>query len=99
MSNFSEYIRNNKNVTGDNEDRKKEKKYSKQDLKDMIDRYSGYGQDQLMKEFVKLTLEKKRRGELKDSEIEKLKNTLFPMLTDEQKNNLNQLLEMVKYVE
>ena len=99
MSNFSEYIRNNKNATSDNEDIKKDKKYSKQDLQAMIDRYSGYGQDQLMKEFVKLTLEKKRRGELKDSEIEKLKNTLFPMLTDEQKNNLNQLLEMVKYVE
>jgi hypothetical protein len=51
-----------------------------------------------MSEFIKLTLEKKKRGELSDSELENIKSTISPMLNLEQKESLEKLLDMVKNV-
>ena len=98
MSKLSEFINNehqdNKKVHTSNES----KKYTHDDLQKIIDEYSGLSEDRLMSEFLKLTLEKKRRGELSNSELEVLRNTLMPMLNNEQKIKLNQILEMVKNV-
>ncbi|MGN0960851.1 MAG: hypothetical protein ACI4PF_01475 [Christensenellales bacterium] len=97
MSNFSEYIKNENK--GKDDEGQKNKKYTQAELEEMINKYSNYGKDQLMSEFLKLTLKKKKNGELKASDLERVKNTLSPMLNEEQKNNLNQILEMVKNVE
>ena len=43
-------------------------------------------------------MEKKRRGELTDNELDNLKSTIKPMLNSDQYQKLNQLLEMVKNV-
>lgn len=102
MGNFSEYIKDKENKcyneSGGGE-RENKDKYSKEDLEDMINRYSRYSGNELMNEFLKLTIEKKKRGELDDGTINTLKTTLAPMLNDEQKNNLNKILEMIKNVE
>ena len=44
-----------------------------------------------MNEFIRLTNEKKQRGELDDSELEKLKNTISPMLNNEQKEQYQKI--------
>jgi len=97
MSNFSDYINdcNNKEI---NSSKESVCKISEEELKNKIDEYSSYSSENLMNEFIRLTNEKKQRGELDDSELEKLKNTISPMLNNEQKNNLDKLLKMVKDV-
>ena len=91
---LSEFLNDNSYKEKDNQ----EKKYTQEELKKMIDDYSGLSEDGLMKEFLKLTIEKKRRGELSDGELDKLKSTIKPMLNSDQYQKLNQLLEMVKNV-
>ena len=44
-----------------------------------------------MGEFLRLTIEKKKRGELKKEELQTIKQTIYPYLNDEQKQNLNQV--------
>lgn len=96
MSNFSEYIKNT-SYKIDN-DKKENKDISHKKLEDMINKYSGLGQEQLMNEFLKLTMEKKKKGELNTSELESIKSILKPMLNSEQNQSLNSIIEMVKNV-
>lgn len=100
MQNFSEYIKSNKdNVFGNNNaDKERDTLKNNEAMQNKINEYSGYSSDRLINEFMKLTLEKKRKGELSDSELEKLKNTIEPMLNAEQKKSLESLLKMVKNV-
>ena len=67
-------------------------------LEDLIDKYSSLDSNSLMQEFIKLTLEKKKRGELSSSEINNLKNMLLPYLNEEQRKNLERLLNVVNNV-
>lgn len=92
MSNFSDYINSNKINEGLHE------KKTKESLQSKIDEYSGFSQDRLMSEFIKLTIEKKKRGELTNDELQSLKNTIVPMLNNEQKIMLDKMLQMVKDV-
>lgn len=101
MSKFSEYIKSEHSKTNSEElgqNKKSALNNNHADVEKLIDKYSSYSKDNLMSEFLKLTLEKKKRGELKESDIEMLKSTLAPMLTEEQKCNLNDILEMVRNV-
>ena len=68
-------------------------------MKSKIEEYSGYSQDRLINDFVKLTMEKKKRGELSEKELISLQNTIAPMLNNEQKESLEKLLQMVRNVE
>ena len=97
MSNFSDYINNN-DYKSNQDNKDLNKSYHQDDLEKMIDKYSSYDKDSLMKEFLKLTLEKKKRGELGVEELDKLKNLLSPMLNSEQKSNLNEILELIQNV-
>lgn len=89
MANFSDYNWNKEN---------NEQKLSEQDLKKLIDKYSELDNDTLMKEFLKITLEKKKQGKLSDSELSVLKNSILPYLNESQKQSLNSILEIVKNV-
>ena len=75
-----------------------EQKLSEQDLEKLIDKYSELDNDTLMKEFLKITLEKKKQGKLSDSELSVLKNSILPYLNESQKQSLNSILEIVKNV-
>ena len=89
MANFSDYNWNKEN---------NEQKLSEQDLEKLIDKYSELDNDTLMKEFLKITLEKKKQGKLSDSELSVLKNSILPYLNESQKHSLNSILEIVKNV-
>lgn len=96
MSNFSEFIdkENKTNSTTNNQN-----KQSQEYMKSKIEEYSNYSQDRLINDFIKMTIEKKKRGELTDKELNNLKNTISPMLNNEQKETLERLLQMVRNVE
>lgn len=98
MNNFSDFMNKNDDEKKVNSTSNKESKYTSDQLQDMINKYSGFSKDKLMSEFIKLTLEKKKRGELSDSELENIKSTISPMLNLEQKESLEKLLDMVKNV-
>ena len=97
MANFSDYINNN-NDTANTEKTKSSKELKQDDLEKLIDKYSKYDSNSLMSEFLKLTLEKKRRGELKKDELQSIKQTIYPYLDNEQKQNLDNLINMVDNV-
>ncbi len=96
MSNFSDYLNKEKN---NNKSTSQKNDYSEKDLQNKIDEYSKYNLDRLLDEFTKLTIEKKKKGELRDNELTSLKNTIMPMLNKEQRDNLDRLLQMVKDVQ
>ena len=91
MANFSEYFKNDKHNAV-------EGKISNDELESMINKYSELSEDRLISEFIRLTIEKKKRGELNPSDLETLKNTLAPMLNSKQKDSLDKIIELVKNV-
>lgn len=93
MSNFSDYIKEENNRVEEKIDKTK-----KQNYEEMINKYSSYSKNDLMSEFIKITLEKKKKGELSISELNNLKSTILPFLNSEQKENLDKILQMVENV-
>ncbi len=67
-------------------------------LNEMLEKYSTYNSNELMNEFIRVTIEKKKNGELNSNELENLKKTIVPYLNDAQKNELNRLLQLVQNV-
>ena len=99
MGNFSDYINStniNKTTSGDS--RKEIKECSYENLEKLIDKYSSLDDDILMKEFLKMTIERKKQGNLSESELEILKSTILPYLNDKQKESLERILEIVRNV-
>lgn len=97
MSNFSDYIKSG-NASKTASTHKDNKTYSNEELQDMINKYSSFSEDKLLSEFVRLTLEKKSRGELKEKDLENMKSTIEPFLDVDQKNKLNKIIDMVRNV-
>lgn len=93
MSNFNDYISSNKSNKKDIR-----KDVDKKTLEEKIEQYQKLSGSDLMNEFIKLTLEKKKNGELGKSEIESIRQTIYPYLSNEQKMALNNLLNMVEDV-
>ena len=83
MGNFSDFLNNKRHKGQDDissKNNSEKKTYTNEDLESMINKYSSFSQDKLMSEFIKLTLEKKRKGELNESSKSKLwyaKNKAF----------------------
>ena len=98
MSNFSDFIKENSANKSNGNFNSDKSKYSEEQLEELINKYSGLSEDKLMSEFLRLTLEKKKRGQLTDSEMENIKNKIIPFLNNEQKDNLNKIIDMVKNV-
>ena len=91
MSKFSDYINNN-------EYKESSIDKNKNDYQNMIDKYSKLSGNELMQEFIKLTAREKKEGRLTDKELNGITNTIKPYLNDEQLNNLDSLINMVKDV-
>ena len=92
MGNFNDYIKS----TSDN--LQKDNYKDKEKLEEKINEYSALSSDELMNEFIKLTIEKKKKGELKKEELDSIKDTIEPYLSIEQKIMLNKLMNMVDNV-
>lgn len=95
MGNFSDYIKradinNSDNINLDND--------KKEVLEKLIEKYSSLSDNDLMKEFLKMTIERKKQGKLNEEELAILKSTILPYLDEAQKNTLENLLEMIKNV-
>lgn len=97
MAKFSDYIKedNLKNISNES---KTTNTAEKQNLENLINKYSSYSEDKLLSEFIKLTIEKKSRGELTKDELSNMYNVISPMLNSEQKKKLNELINMVENV-
>ncbi len=95
MANFSEFNwnENENKKTASSGDRNE-----KQKLEDLIDKYSSLDSNALIKEFMKMTMEKKQRGELSNSELNSIAEMILPYLDDKQKQSLKTLMEVVKNV-
>lgn len=95
MSSFNDFIKDNKDSESVKdtytEDRNKK-------LEDKINEYQKLSSNELMQEFIKLTIEKKRNGELTKNELENIKQAIIPYLSEEQRQSLQNLLDMVDNV-
>jgi len=100
MANFSDFVNNNntQETKINSENSNKSEDVNKENLENLIDKYSKYNSNDLMGEFLRLTIEKKKRGELKKEELQTIKQTIYPYLNDEQKQNLNSIIDMVDNV-
>lgn len=73
----------------DNKDRVK-------DLEQDINKYKDLSQNELMAELMKEASKLKANGSLNESSLQALKSTLSPMLSAEQNETLNNILNMIK---
>ena len=71
-------------------------KIKKESIEDMYEKYSKLDSSSLMDEFIKISLERKKKGELSDTYFENIKSTLFPYLSEDQKNYYNELVDKIK---
>jgi len=98
LGNFSEYIKNSKVKSSENNSNNDKVKNENARYEDLINKYSEYSNDKLLSEFINLTMQRKRQGNLSDTELNNIKNMLLPYLNNEQKINLEKLIDMVKNV-
>lgn len=64
----------------------------------IIDKYSKLSEQELLQEFMNLTVSKKKNGSISGDDLEKMKATLSPYLSDTQKNNLDKIIKLVNDV-
>ena len=96
---FSDYIQLNKDTNNVNikEVHAKTDKVLDKSVEDSIAKYSNMSQSELMNEFIRLNNAKKERGEgYKNSDIENMREILFPYLNTEQKELFENLMNKVK---
>ena len=98
MSKFSDFVNQNNYSSKEDLNNNSGKKYSENDLQSMINKYKDMNQNSLMNEFLKLTIEKKQKGELSEKELLNIKNTIYHVLTDDQKIMLDKLIKVVKNI-
>ena len=92
MSKFSDFVKEDKNKDIDSS----KDQSTTDNIEEIINKYSGYSETDLMKEFVKESERKKQSGDFTDEKINSIKNILSPYLDETQKEKLNELLNMVK---
>ena len=91
MAKFSDFVKEDISC---NKNYRKEVK--KEDVSELIDKYSTYSEDDLMKEFLEESKKQKDSGELSNEKISKIKSVLSPYLDEQQKQKLEDLIKMVK---
>ena len=96
IKNFSDYIKNQNNVSDTNS--AKTQNANKEDLEKLIEMYSNFSDDKLMSEFIKMTIERKKRGNLDSAEMVRIRSTIEPFLNAEQKQNLNKVFVLINNV-
>lgn len=67
----------------------------KENIENIINKYSNFTSDELMQEFLKLTENKRNNGTL-NGDLERMKNTLTPFLNREQLDRMNDIINKVK---
>ena len=98
MGNFNDYLNSSGKNTSKQTENKNSERPSNEKLEDMINEYQKLNSNELMNEFIKLTIEKKKKGELKKEELDSIRQTIVPYLNGEQKTMLEKLLDLVENV-
>ena len=75
---------------------KSENKEQVDNIESKLKEYENLSQAELMQEFIKESKRQKDSGELTDDKIENIKQTLIPLLNNEQQKNLDYLLGIIK---
>ncbi len=65
-------------------------------IKKFASKYEGVSENQLILEIMKEAERGRRNGTLTDSDIDRFKNMLEPMLNSSQKAKLNKVIEKIK---
>ena len=74
---------------------KKENPQMVSNIENLMDKYSTLSNEELFNEFIKETKKWKENGTINSEYLANIKNTLSPYLNNEQKNNLNNLMDIV----
>lgn len=68
----------------------------KEKAENLVDKYKGYSQQDLMQELLKITNEKKRNGTYNSEQMQNTYNTLSGMLPQEQRQMLDNIFKALK---
>ena len=88
LKNFSDFVNNEQKTIKVKDETFKSEEFKQEDLEKLIDMYSGFSEDKLLGEFVKMTIERKKKGNLDYNELSHIRSTIEPFLNTEQKENL-----------
>ncbi len=75
---------------------KENKKISEDDIKEAYDKYKNLSEDELLSTLFKEVDKQKQNGTFDLENLKSLVSSMSPMLTDEQLNNINNLLERLR---
>ena len=65
-------------------------------IKNFANKYEGASENELLSEIMKEAEKGRRNGTLSDSDIDRFKSMLEPMLNSSQKQKLNKVIEKIK---
>lgn len=68
-----------------------------QNIRQTLNKYQGMSQSDLMQELIKETNKQKQNGKLNDQKLAELGSQLKPMLDDNQKTKLDEILKMLRW--
>ncbi|MCH5278708.1 MAG: hypothetical protein J1E60_02865 [Christensenellaceae bacterium] len=66
------------------------------DVANLINRYSGKSDNELMSELLQVTSQQKRNGTLDTAQIDAAANSILPMLNEEQVRKLQSILNQIR---
>lgn len=75
---------------------KEKNKEQVENIEEKIREYENLSREDLLKEFLNVSKQQRESGELNDEKIKNIKSVLQPLLSDDQQQNLDYLLGMVK---
>ena len=65
-------------------------------VKNHIEKYKNMSTDELMKELFSESAKQKKAGKLDEKKLLEIEKTLMPLLDEDQKNRLKQLVDMLR---
>lgn len=77
------------NIKNDNSDQVEQ-------IENLMEKYKNLNQEELMQEFLRESKKQKQKGELNDTKLESIKQTLTPFLSADQQKNLDYLMGIIK---
>ena len=96
--NFRDSLKNDKfnNTNNQKSDFKvKNNEINEKEFVDNVNKYKNYSHNELMNEFLKKSKEMRGDGKLDNTKIKEIYTSLEPLLNDEQKENLKNLLNLI----
>jgi len=88
-------LRNNRSGTEQPQQGQEEPKLPPQ-MRDAAQAYEGKSQQELMGELMRITQQQKAAGELDDAGIDAMADSILPMLTPEQREKMDSILQYLK---